>query len=70
MARRIVIRAAWDIEADVWVATTQDLPGLVTEAESLEALQAKLPEIVQDLLEESGAADRFASIVITSASRS
>jgi predicted RNA binding protein YcfA (HicA-like mRNA interferase family) len=45
MARPIVVHADWDPEAAVWVATTPDLRGLVTEAESIEALRAKLPGI-------------------------
>jgi predicted RNase H-like HicB family nuclease len=52
MVRPIVIHADWDPEAGVWVATTQDLRGLVTEAETMEALRAKLPGIILDLLEE------------------
>jgi predicted RNase H-like HicB family nuclease len=64
MARPIVIHADWDPEANVWVATTQDLRGLVTEAETLEALRAKLPGIIHDLLEESGTTDLPASIEI------
>jgi predicted RNase H-like HicB family nuclease len=47
----IVVRATWDDEANVWVAESPDLPGLVTEAESLNALDAKLPGLIQDLLE-------------------
>jgi predicted RNase H-like HicB family nuclease len=54
MARPIVVHADWDAEAGVWVATTQDLRGLVTEAESIEALRAKLPAMIVDLLEENG----------------
>jgi predicted RNase H-like HicB family nuclease len=54
MVRPIVIHADWDPEAGVWVATTQDLRGLVTEAETMEALRAKLPGIILDLLEENG----------------
>lgn len=64
MARPIVIHADWDAEAGVWVATTQDVRGLVTEADSLEALRAKLPGMILDLLEESGILDRPASIEI------
>jgi predicted RNase H-like HicB family nuclease len=56
MARPIVVHADWDPEAAVWVATTQDLRGLVTEAESIEALRAKLPGMILDLLEETGTA--------------
>lgn len=50
----IVVKATWDSEADVWVAESEDVPGLVTEAESIEALQRKLPGIIQDLLEDDG----------------
>ena len=64
MARPIVIHADWDPEAGVWVATTQDVRGLVTEAESIEALRAKLPGMLLDLLEESGKSDLPASIEI------
>jgi predicted RNase H-like HicB family nuclease len=52
MARPIVIHADWDPEASVWVATTTDLKGLVTEAATIEALRAKLPGMILDLLEE------------------
>jgi hypothetical protein len=46
------------------VATTHDLRGLVTEAESIEALRAKLPGMIIDLLEENGISDLPASIEI------
>jgi len=61
MARPIVVTADWDPEARVWVATTRDLRGLVTEAETLEALRAKLPGMILDLLEEAGESDLPAS---------
>ena len=64
MARPIIVHADWDPEASVWVATTQDVRGLVTEAESIEALRAKLPGMVFDLLEENGISDLPASIEI------
>lgn len=62
MARPIVIHADWDPEAGVWVATTNDIRGLVTEAETLEALRAKLPGMVLDLLDEAEVTDLPASI--------
>ena len=68
MAKPILIHADWDPEASVWVATTQDLRGLVTEAESIEALRAKLPGMIIDLLEESGTADLPASIELVARS--
>ncbi|WP_204351816.1 DUF1902 domain-containing protein, partial [Klebsiella variicola] len=43
MGHLIVVRATWDNEADVWTAESSDLPGLVTEASSLDELDAKLP---------------------------
>jgi hypothetical protein len=48
----------------MWVATSRDLRGLVTEAESVEALRAKLPGMILDLLEEAGISDPPASIEI------
>lgn len=68
MAKPIVVHADWDPEASVWVATTQDLRGLVTEAESIEALRAKLPGMVLDLLEEAGSSDLPASIELVARS--
>ncbi len=64
MSRPLVITADWDPEAKVWVATTRDLRGLVTEAETIEALRSKLPGMVMDLLEEYGISEIPASIEI------
>ena len=50
----IVVRAQWDSEASVWVAESADVPGLATEADTLEGLQAKLPAIIADLIEANG----------------
>lgn len=57
MARPIVVRADWDPEAEVWVAGSADLPALITEAESIEALRAKLQVMIPELLELDGATD-------------
>jgi len=46
-----LVRATWDDEAKVWVAENTDIPGLVIEAPDLDALAAKLPGLIQDLLE-------------------
>jgi len=64
MARPIVVHADWDPDASVWVATTGDLRGLVTEADSIEALRAKLPGMILDLLEESGVSDLAPKIYV------
>ena len=52
MGRLIVVRATWDRDAGVWVAVSSDLPGLITEAASLDELDRKLPGLIQDLLED------------------
>jgi Domain of unknown function (DUF1902) len=62
--RVIVVRAAWDSEARVWVATSDDLPGLVTESETVEELAAKLPGLVSDLLELNGSTSDLPEIPI------
>jgi predicted RNase H-like HicB family nuclease len=48
------IRAEWDEEAAVWVATSDDVPGLATEADTMESLVAKLRELIPELLEANG----------------
>ncbi|MCK5772053.1 DUF1902 domain-containing protein [Algiphilus sp.] len=45
------INIRFDAEADVWVAVSDDVPGLATEAESLDALESKLHALVPELLE-------------------
>ncbi len=53
MAQAIEVRAEWDPEARVWSAHSLNCPGLVTEAETPEALAAKLQVMAPDLLSES-----------------
>lgn len=48
------VRAEWDEEASVWVATSDDVPGLVTEEATMEGLIQKLKTIVPELLEANG----------------
>ena len=47
----IIVRADWDPEAKVFVATSDDI-GIATEAASIEGLREKLPVMIADLLEE------------------
>jgi predicted RNase H-like HicB family nuclease len=53
MVRRIQVRANWDPEAQVWVAESDDVPGLITEAESAKALKSKLEVLIPELLREN-----------------
>ncbi len=47
----IVIRAEWDEDAKVWVASTADIDGLSIEASSMEILLSRIPGVLSDLLE-------------------
>ena len=47
---KIIVRAIWDAEAKVWVAESENVPGLATEADTIEALTAKLRNIIPELL--------------------
>ena len=51
VAPGFVVKALWDAEAAVWVATSDDVPGLVTESKTFEALLKKLRTLVPELLE-------------------
>ena len=44
------IRAVWDDEANVWVADSNDMPGLIAEAATLESLVAKLETLIPELM--------------------
>ena len=54
MQKPMLVRADWDDEAGVWVADSDEIPGLVTEAETVEALIAKLKQMIPELLELNG----------------
>ena len=53
----LVVNATWDDEAKVWVATSDDVPGLVTEAPSLDLLVPKLRNMIPELLDCNGYED-------------
>lgn len=48
------VQADWDPEAGVWVATSADVPGLATEAETIEGLTDRLRTMIPELLEANG----------------
>ena len=48
------VRAEWDEEANVWVATSDDVPGLATEEATMEGLVEKLKLIIPELLKANG----------------
>ena len=53
-SRPYVVNAFWDAEAKVWVATSDDVPGLATEAGDVDKLIKKLRVMIPELLEANG----------------
>lgn len=45
------VHCTWDPEAAVWVATSDDVPGLATGADTLDGLVEKLKVVIPELLE-------------------
>lgn len=50
-SRMFHVQARWAPDANVWVADSDDLPGLCTESPSLEDLHAKLKVLVPELIQ-------------------
>lgn len=51
MNKIYLVQARWDSEAGVWVAESDDVPGLVAEAESPNVLREKLRVLIPELLD-------------------
>lgn len=49
--KQYTVRAEWDAAAKVWMATSEDVPGLTAEAETLDALVEEVKNLVPELLE-------------------
>jgi predicted RNase H-like HicB family nuclease len=58
MNKVLLVRADWDPEVNLWVADSDDVPGLATEAETVERLIAKLEVMIPELLELNGWPDQ------------
>ncbi len=54
MKKVLLVNALWDAEAEAWVATSDDVPGLATEAQTWEQLMERLRGLVPELLEADG----------------
>lgn len=50
----VMVKAEFDDEAKVWVATSSDVPGLVAEHKDLEKLLDTVGELIPILLAENG----------------
>jgi hypothetical protein len=60
------INLAWDKDACVWVATSNDIAGLVLESGSLDALIERAKNAAAELLELSSAGKKRAQILFNS----
>ena len=54
MSRPIDIQARWDDEASVWIATSDDVAGLVVEADTWPAMIEEVRLVLPELLALSG----------------
>lgn len=54
MEKALFVRAEWDEDAAVWVAASDDVPGLVAEADTFKTLLIKLHSLIPELLEANG----------------
>jgi hypothetical protein len=50
MNRSIIVKVDWDDEAKVWVAISDDI-GIATEADTQEEVEAKVLDMIRELLE-------------------
>jgi predicted RNase H-like HicB family nuclease len=57
MSHTYEVDAHWDSEAGVWVAESEDIAGLVAEAQSISALVEKVRVLAPELLELNGAVE-------------
>ena len=51
--KKLLVTAQWDDEAKVWVATSDDILGLVTEAPSLDELLDRVLAVAPELLDDN-----------------
>jgi hypothetical protein len=63
--RHISIKARWDGDAAVWIATSDDVPGLVVEADGWPSMIEEVRLVLPELLELSGQAGKKLSLTFT-----
>ncbi|MCW5721503.1 MAG: DUF1902 domain-containing protein [Devosia sp.] len=63
MPKNYLVTAQWDADAEVWVATSEDIVGLVTEAPTLDALYVRVLEVAPELLADNDVATEARGVV-------
>ncbi len=61
-----VVTFTWDNEASVWIATSKDIPGLVLESGSFDALMERVKFAIPELMELNQPNHMPLSLVFTS----
>jgi hypothetical protein len=61
-----IVNLAWDGDAAVWIASSKDIPGLVLESGSLDALIERVRFAAPELLELNGAPSETISVCFRS----
>jgi hypothetical protein len=61
-----IINLVWDNEAAVWISTSQDIPGLILESGSLDALIERVRFAAPELLDLNGLQNENLSICFRS----
>lgn len=61
-----IINFTWDNEANVWIATSNDIPGLVLESGSFDALLERTRFAIPELLELNSSNNHPFSLTFTS----
>ncbi|RYF95898.1 MAG: DUF1902 domain-containing protein [Caulobacteraceae bacterium] len=54
MPKKLLVTAQWDDESNMWVATSDDIPGLVTEAGTLDSLLERVLAVTPELMNDNG----------------
>jgi len=60
------VNLAWDNEASVWIATSEDIPGLVLESGSFDALVERVRFAAPELIELNGKGPAQATLTFMS----
>lgn len=53
-SKQIAINAVWDDEAGVWIASSDDVPGLVVEADTWPRLLEEIGLVLPDMIKLNG----------------
>jgi hypothetical protein len=61
---KVTVKATFDPDASIWYVAESSLPGLNIEAETFDALIAKLPGAIEDLIEASQGGSAAAKVPV------